>query len=216
MATATDRHADPLADPLADRFALNFDGPAPFDGHPRLWRLLLGVACLLGAVLLPVSDRLSPWWNLATMGDIHVAAGVLGLIGFLTGFRALSSDLFRLHSAAIDARGVLLHWSHAPTLLGPALSEQRFVPWSEVAGVVWREGHQEHEFRQLLDLEFAAPLEGRRHRVSLPFCEGRQVERCQSLLRHLPAGSTLPDWVRNGPAQGPAPGPAGWYRSARP
>ncbi len=202
--------------PATDRFELNFDGPAPFDGHPRLWRLLLGVACLLGAMLLPVTDRAWTWWNVDTMGNMAVVSGVLGLTGFLLGFRALSSDLFRLHSAGIDARGVQLHWSHAPTLLGPAVSEQRFVPWNGVSGVVWREGHQEHEFRQLLDLELATPLEGSRTRISLPFCEGRQVERCQSLLRHLPAGSTLPDWVRNGPGQGPAPGPAGWYRSARP
>lgn len=198
-----------------DRFELEFDGPAPFDGHPRLWRLLLGLACLLGAMLLPVTDQAWGWWRVDTMGNMAVAAGVLGLTGFLLGFRALSSDLFRLHAASIDARGVQLHWSHAPTLLGPAVSEQRFLAWSEVAGVVWREGHQEHEFRQLLDLELAAPLEGSRRRVSLPFSEGRQPERCQSLLRHLPAHAELPDWIRNGPATGPAPGPAGWYRSAR-
>lgn len=200
--------------PAPDRFELLFDGPEPFDGHPRLWRLLLGAGCLLAAVLLPLTDQVHPWWNATTMGDIHVAAGVLGLAGFLLGFRALSSDLFRLHAAHIDGRGVQLHWSHAPTLLGPALSEERFVPWAEVRSVTWREGHQEHEFRQLVDLELAAPLEGRRNRVSLPVSEGRQPERCQSLLRHLPAQTTLPDWIRSG--SGPAPGPAGWYRSARP
>ena len=79
-----------------------------------------------------------------------VAAGVLGLTGFLLGFRALSSDLFRLHAARIDTHGAGLHWSHAPTLLGPAVSQQRFVPWAEVRSVVWREGLAEHEFRQLL------------------------------------------------------------------
>ncbi len=202
--------------PATDCFDLPFDGPAPFDGHPRLWRLLLGLACLLAALLLPVTDRAWAWWNVATLGNMAVAAGVLGLTGFLLGFRALSSDLFRLHAARIDTHGVGLHWSHAPTLLGPAVSQQRFVPWAEVRSVVWREGLAEHEFRQLLDLELAQPLEGDRARVSLPVSEGRQVERCQRLLRHLPAHATLPDWIRNGPATGPAPGPAGWYRSARP
>lgn len=201
--------------PATDRFELPFDGPEPFDGHPRLWRLLLALACLLAAMLLPVTDRVWGWWNVSTMGSMAVAAGVLGLTGFLLGFRSLSSDLFRLHAARIDGQGVWLHWSHAPTLLGPALSEERHVPWTEVRSVVWREGLAEHEFRQLLDLEFSAPLEGRRLRVSLPVSEGRQLERCQSLLRHLPAHAELPDWIRNGPATGPAPGPAGWYRSAR-
>lgn len=203
------------AAPATDRFDIEVDGPEPFDGHPRLWRLLLAGACLLAALLLPVTDRVWAWWNVATMGHMTVAAGLLGLAGFVVGFRALSSDLFRLHAARIDPQGVWLHWSHAPTLLGPALSEERFVPWGEVRRVEWREGHQEHEFRQLLDLEFAAPLEGSRLRISLPVSEGRQVERCQRLLRQLPASAVLPEWIRNGPATGPAPGPAGWYRSAR-
>mgnify|MGYP006197193869 CR=1 FL=1 len=75
MATATDRHADPLA----DRFALNFDGPAPFDGHPRLWRLLLGAAC--------VPSLVSSWglykgtrWGLLSFVWLLVITGI-GNIG---------------------------------------------------------------------------------------------------------------------------------------
>lgn len=177
-------------------FNLNPECPATPACGPRLWRLVLGIACMLAAAALLVSHLQALWWwEGATPSGVGFVCGLMMIVGVALSSQAMHSDLFRLHAACIQVDGIQLHWSHAPTLAGPLLTVQRFLRWDEVTSVEWGEGRQDHDLRQLLQLTLHQPLIRHRHHLQLTVSEGRNAERCNALMALLPASTTRPAWM---------------------
>jgi hypothetical protein len=181
--------------PLAGTFDLKPERPAWPARGPRLWRLMLGMGCVLGAAALLASHLLLSWWEGATLSEVGFVSGLMVIVGAALTVQALHRDLFRVHLASLQTTGLLIEWSHVPSLTSPLHHNQRFMGWDEVASVQWSEGQQDHDLRQLLDLTFDQPLTPHRDRLQLMVSEGRNLDRCMALLALLPASTTLPGWM---------------------
>jgi len=126
--------------PLTRSFDLSHERPALPASGPRLWRLILGLACALAAAALVGSHLVSPRWYGATLNEVGFVSALLLIVGAALTVQALHSDLFRLHTASVHRHGMQLHWSHAPQLTGPLITDQHFVRWDEVVSLQWSEG----------------------------------------------------------------------------
>lgn len=189
--------------PLTGPFDLTPERPAWPARGPRLWRLLAGLGCMLGAAALLASHLLVPWWEGATLSEVGFVSGLMVIVGSALSLQALRSDLFRVHLASLQTTGLLIQWSHAPSLTSPLHHDQRFMGWDEVASVQWSEGQQDHDLRQLLDLTFDQPLTPHRDRLQLMVSEGRNLNRCMALLALLPEATARPGWMARAQAEPP-------------
>lgn len=189
--------------PLTGSFDLTPERPAWPARGPRLWRLLAGLGCMLGAAALLASHLLVPWWEDATLSEVGFVSGLMVIVGSALSQQALRSDLFRVHLASLQTTGLLIQWSHAPSLTSPLHHDQRFMGWDEVASVQWSEGQQDHDLRQLLDLALYQPLTPHRDRLQLMVSEGRNLNRCMALLALLPEATARPGWMERAQAAPP-------------
>jgi len=181
--------------PLTRSFDLSHERPALPASGPRLWRLILGIACALAAAALVGSHLVSPRWHGAAVSEVGFVGALLLIVGVALTVQALHSDLFRLHAASVHPHGMQLQWSHAPQLTGPLITDQRFVRWDEVVSIQWSEGQQDHDFRQLLELTLERPLARDRDHVQLLVSEGRNLDRCMALMALLPERAARPGWI---------------------
>ena len=149
-------------------------------------------------VLSEARCRSASWWLLkspAPIAEVGFVSGLMVIVGSALTLQALHRDLFRVHLASLQTTGLLIEWSHVPSLTSPLHHDQRFMGWDEVASVQWSEGQQDHDLRQLLDLTFDQPLTPHRDRLQLMVSEGRNLDRCMALVALLPESTARPGWM---------------------
>lgn len=173
---------------------LNFEGSSGGLRRPRLGLLLVGLSCIVIAVVIWLRPWALPFGEGLTAIEVLCLSGFFVMAGALLSLQAIFRDLTSIHSIRISDVGLAIQWSHVPHLLGARLHHTDELTWSDIEHVEWEEGIQEYDFKQHLAFELKSPLKRRLRSFRVLVCKDCDFYLCEKLLNLIPHQLKAPGW----------------------
>ena len=180
----------------AEKFHLAVDAPPSLVKRPKLWRLIIGLACIPLAFSLFWLEPINAYWTAKHLGDPHTIGIMILFVGSYAAVSAFANDFLQVHEALCDKDGMHLFWTSVPSLLSCRLVGEKYFKWHDFASLHWDESDSDHDLQQYIQIEFKEFFGAHRSFLKLRISDDRNFEQCEKLISLLPNDFAVPEWVR--------------------
>lgn len=178
-----------------DSFHLVIDAQSFLVKRPRLWRLIIGVACIPLTFSFFWLEPVNAYWTSKHLGNPHtigIIFLILGIYGIATAF---INDFFQAHEALFTNEGIDLLWTNTPHLLSLRVANKKHFNWNDFEDFHWHESNSDHDLQQHIKIKFKQSIFSNRNFLKLRVSDDRNYERCEKLISILPKNFLPPAWV---------------------